>query len=280
MLLIVGECLVMSPGQPSGAPAIAAWVAARLGAEVTFVGGVGADRNGALLRSALEAAGVRPALVTLPGLRTASASVEYHADGSRAFRFDVAGTAATAVQPADLGELPARATWVHVSGSGVLFGGTTADAVVAAVEQGRASGAMVSVDPNLRAELADREQRGILRDLCLRADVLFPTEDELLDLDLHEDDLVARGTVVCRTMAGDGARLRAGAIDVHVPAVLGPHEVVDPDGAGDTFAAAAIVSRMRGADWVDALGTASRVVAVAIAVEGPMSAPLTPADLD
>lgn len=269
------------PGpQPSGAPAIAAWVAAKLGAPTAFVGGIGNDRNGHLLRETLHDAGVvTDGLVVKPGLPTATAKVEYFADGSRAFEFAVAGSAATAVAVDDLGDLPERATWVHVSGSALLFGGATAEAVAMAVERGRAAGAVISVDPNLRAELADERARASLRNLCRTVDVLFPSEDELDGLGLDEDELVERGMVVCRTMAGDGARLRGAGVDVSVPAVAEPHEVVDPDGAGDTFAAAAIAARMRGMDWTDALGAASRVVARAIAVEGPMSARLGPADL-
>ncbi|HEY2272357.1 MAG TPA: PfkB family carbohydrate kinase [Jatrophihabitantaceae bacterium] len=269
------------PGpQPSGAPAIAAWVAAGLGIPTAFVGGIGADVHGRLLRETLRAAGVfMDGLVVKPGLPTATAKVEYFADGSRAFEFAVAGSAATAVRPDDLATLPDRATWVHVSGSALLFGGTTADTVVSAVERGRAGGAVVSVDPNLRAELADAGALAAVRDLCRTADVLFPSEDELEQLDLDEDELVDRGVVVCRTMAAAGARLRASGIDVSVPAVAQASEVVDPDGAGDTFAGAAIAARMLGRDWSDALEAASRVVARAIAVEGPMSARLAPGDL-
>jgi sugar/nucleoside kinase (ribokinase family) len=289
MLLIPGECLVIrarnappeSEPQPSGAPAIAAWVAASLGAPTAFVGGVGDDANGRLLRATLQRAGVvTDGLVTKTGLPTATAQVEYFADGSRAFEFAVAESAATAVHPADLGELPERATWVHVSGSALLFGGSTADTVLAAVARGRAAGALISVDPNLRAELADPGAYAMLRDLCMAVDVVFPSEGELEDLDLDEDELIGRGVVVCRTMAAAGARLRATGVDVFVAARAAAHEVVDPDGAGDTFAGAAIAARMHGADWRDALEAAARVVARAIAVEGPMSARLGPADLD
>lgn len=285
LLVIPGECLVMlHPGgrtpDPSGAPAIAAWVAARLGIDVVFVGGIGADDHGALLRDRLTKAGVAPTGITeLPGLRTATARVDYFTDGTRAFQFDVAGTAATGVPTEALGDLPGRASWLHLSGSTVLFGGATATTTTAAVERARAAGAIVSVDPNLRAELTDPNAHAVLRDLCASADVLFPSADELDALRLDEDELVDRGTVVCRTLDAAGARLRAGAIDVHVPAVAAPDQVVDADGAGDTFAAAVIAARMRGADWVDAMRVAARVVARAIAVEGPMSVALSAADL-
>ena len=287
MLLIPGECLAIShrgaadgaQPQASGAPAIAAWIAASLGTPTTFVGGVGEDGAGELIRSTLSGAGVRTALVTNARLPTATALVEYFPDGSRAFEFDVAGTAATAVAPVDLGELPEQAQWVHVSGSAVLFGGELADTVIDAVRRARDSGATVSIDPNLRAELDDPAQRAALRALCLQADVLFPSEGELDSLALDADTLVSLGVVVCETMAEAGARVRHGELDLHVPAVASPQDVVDPDGAGDTFAGAVIAARMRGADWAAATSFAAAIVARAIAVPGPMTVALSSADL-
>jgi hypothetical protein len=158
----------------------------------------------------------------------------------------------------------------------VLFGAPLSDAVIDAVRRGRDAGATVSIDPNLRAELDDPGRRAALRELCLLAHVLFPSEGELEQLDLDADELVSRGVVVCQTMAEAGARIRHREVDVRVPAVATPDEVVDPDGAGDTFAGAAIAARLRGADWVTAASIASAVVARAIAVPGPMTATLGP----
>ena len=286
MLLIPGEPIVILPRDPalapqaSGAPAIAAWAAASLGVPTIFLGGVGADAAGGLMRAALAAVVADPAaIVTKPGLPTATARVDYHPDGSRSFEFHVAGSAATALDRTDLDGRPEQATWVHVSGSALLFGGTTTGAVVEAVRRGRAAGATVSVDPNLRAELDDPTGLAAVRQLCEQADILFPSEGELEALGLDEDHLVATGTTVCRTMAADGARLRAGRLDLTIPAVVPAEKVVDPDGAGDTFAGAVIASRMRGSTWGDAIRAASRVVARAITVAGPMTMSLRPDDL-
>lgn len=288
MLLIAGEPIVIlssnraagSPAQASGAPAITAWVAARLGAETSFVGAVGDDVHGELVRTTLAAAGIDPATIAVrTDLPTATAVIEYAADGSRSFEFGVADSAATALHLDDLSDLPERAAWVHVSGSAVLFGGSLAEVVAAAVRRGRAAGATVSIDPNLRAELDDPDLLAALRELCLEADVLFPSEGELEALGLDEQRLVASGVVVCRTMAERGARLRAGELDIHIPAAAPPDAVVDPDGAGDTFAGAVIAGRLDGLDWPAAAHAAARIVARAVTVAGPMTVPLDRSDL-
>jgi fructokinase len=206
--------------------------------------------------------------------------VQYRPDGSREFRFAVVDSAATTLTVEDLAELPERASWLHVSGSAVLFGDPLAQAVEAAARRARAVGAMVSVDPNLRAELGDVDLRRRLAALCRSADVLFPSDGESSELGLDEDELVAAGRVVCRTSGSNGARLRSGDLDVAVPAVATAEQVVDADGAGDTFAGAIIAARMGGLDWQSAVHTAARLVARAIAVPGPMTLDLHPSDLN
>jgi sugar/nucleoside kinase (ribokinase family) len=90
---------------------------------------------------------------------------------------------------------------------------------------------------------------------------------------------VAGGVAICQTMAHEGARIRHGNLDQIVPAVAQPGEVVDPDGAGDTFAACVIAARWHGADWATAVSAASVLVARAIGVPGPMTVSLRPHDL-
>jgi sugar/nucleoside kinase (ribokinase family) len=286
MLVIAGESIVLTsrstdrPAAPdtwaSGAPAIAAWVAARLGAPAVFLSAVGDDEDGRLIASTLSEAGVdTTGLAIRPGRPTARATVEYRPDGSRRFDFAVADSAAPTLEVADLGDWPERARWVHVSGSAVLFGDPMAAAVEELVARGRKAGATVSVDPNLRAELTDAAARARLSQLCRQAHVLFPSDEELRELGLDEDELVAAGVTVCTTAAAEGARLRRPhAEEVFVPAIARPEEVVDPDGAGDTFAGATIAARLAGLDWQEAVAVASAVVARAIAVPGAMTVDL------
>jgi sugar/nucleoside kinase (ribokinase family) len=288
MLVIAGEPIAVvtvtnaGPGraEPSGAPAIAAWIAARLGTPTVFVGAVGDDAHGRLIHDALSAAGVDPAHLAVRADRpTAAATVRYRPDGSREFSFAVVDSAATTLDDADLAGLPEQANWLHLSGSAVLFGDPLAHTVEAAARRAQMVGATVSVDPNLRAELDNVDLRDRLAALCRAADVLFPSDGELSGLGLDEDELLAAGRVICRTSGADGARLRVGHVDIAVPAVASAEQVVDADGAGDTFAGATIAARLAGQDWPSAVRTAAGLVARAIAVPGPMTVDLDPSDL-
>ncbi len=111
MILAVGEALVefrrlSTDGRiavagewagpfPSGAPAIFASVAARLGAPTALVAGVGEDAFGDALLSRVRRDGVRTdAIGVQPHRRTAVAFVAYDATGGRDFWFSVPDSAA------------------------------------------------------------------------------------------------------------------------------------------------------------------------------------------
>ena len=292
MLLIVGEALVAfqrdvsvapartRPPDPSGAPAISAYIVARLGVPTAFVGGVGADDLGALFCRTLYGAGVRPGTVAVAtDLPTATATIDYHADGSRSFAFDVAGIAATAVTADSLSDLPELATWLHVSGSALQFGEPLATTVLTAARRARDAGAVVSLDPNVRREAMTPAAAGHVLELLGHADYVFPSEGELEALRVTEQSLVRRGAVVCSTLGADGCAVATSEDRVELPAASGGTAVVDTDGAGDTFAAGFVAAIIAGAEPVTAARIAGQVAAKAIAVEGPMTVTLTPADL-
>ena len=292
MLLIVGEALVAfqrdvsvtpvrtRPPDPSGAPAISAYIAARLGVRTAFVGGVGADGLGVLFRRTLYRAGVqRGTVAMLTDLPTATAKIDYHADGSRSFEFHVAGTAATAVTTDKLGDLPEQATWLHLSGSALQFGEPLASTVLAAAQRAHAAGAVFSLDPNVRVEAMGPAAADNVVELLSYADYVFPSEGELDVLGMTEESLVSRGAIVCTTVGAAGCVVATPVERVELPAASGGTDVIDTDGAGDTFAAGFIAAIMSGAEPVAAARVAGRVAAKAVAVVGPMKVALTPADL-
>jgi sugar/nucleoside kinase (ribokinase family) len=290
-LLVVGEALVefMRPERelpldrpgpmvgpfPSGAPAIFASVAARLGVPTALCAVVGDDPFGDLILERLARDGVETEAVRVdPGHTTATAFVAYTSAGERTFVFHVRHAAAAVLNPSDLGDLPERAAWLHVSGSTLALGEGMAATAVEAARRVRAAGGRLGVDPNVRPEAASAETLAAVRDLVGAADVVFPSEGELAALGVDEDELVAGGTIVCTTRGSAGASVRAADMSVEVPAP--PVREVDPTGAGDTFAAGFTAATLLGADPEDAAIVACRLAARSVETLGPMEAPVEP----
>jgi fructokinase len=289
MLLIVGETLAAFMRQlatdadrnlpfsgpwASGAPAIAAYSAAMLGAPTHLVAGIGQDASGDTIRGRLSAAGVTCHESGGGRLRpTATAYISYYLDGHREFDFAVEDTAATAVLEADLATLPESASWLHLSGSALLFGEPLATAAMSALRRARAGGATVSVDPNVRTEALTPASAALLTEALTLADVIFPSTGELEALGLSVAGLTRRGTTVCSTDGPHGARLQTREGTWVIPA--GSSDPVDTDGAGDSFAGGYIAAAMAGATPQQAARAGSRAAAESIAVPGPMQAELT-----
>ena len=296
MILAVGEALVefrrLTPdgriaaaGEwvgpfPSGAPAIFASVAARLGAPSALVASVGADALGDMLLSRMRRDGVRTdALGVQPARRTAVAFVAYDAAGDRDFWFSVPDSAAVVVDHAGLDRIAGHADWLHVCGSTLTFGGEVADAVEATAARVRAAGGSLSVDPNLRPN-ASPAALARTRELARDADVLFPSDGELDALGLAEDELLARGALICHTRGAAGAVVSGHAVGPAPVVVPAPSATeVDPTGAGDTFAAAFVTATRAGADPVSAARTACAIAARSVAVMGAMELTVGPEDL-
>jgi fructokinase len=289
MLLIVGETLVAFMRQlaadadqdlpfsgpwASGAPAIAAYSASMLGAPTHLVAGIGRDAAGDNIRSRLCAAGVTCHESSGGHLRpTATAHITYYLDGHREFGFAVGGTAATAVLEADLAALPESASWLHLSGSALLFGEPLAASAMSALRRAHATRATVSVDPNVRTEALTPASAALLTEALTLAHVIFPSTGELEALGLSVAELTRRGATVCATDGPHGARLETREGTWVIPAE--PSDPVDTDGAGDTFAGGYIAATMAGATPQEAARAGSRAAAESIAVPGPMQAELT-----
>jgi fructokinase len=289
MLLIVGETLVafirqraadadqdppFSGPWASGAPAIAAYSASMLGAPTHLVAGIGRDAFGDEIRGRLSAAGVTCHESSGGHLKpTATAYITYYAGGHREFEFEVANTAATAVLEADLASLPESASWLHLSGSALLFGEPLAASAMSALRRARTAGATVSVDPNVRAEALTPAAGALLAEALTLAHVIFPSTGEIEALGLSRTDLAGRGATVCSTDGPHGARLETSEGTWVIPA--GSSDPVDTDGAGDNFAGGYIAAAIAGATPLEAARAGSRAAAESIAVPGPMQAELS-----
>jgi len=294
VILAIGEILVefrratadgllTAPGEwagpfPSGAPAIFASVASRLGDEAALVATVGADAFGEALTARMRRDGVvADALRVLPDRSTAVAFVAYDDAGGRDFWFSVPDSAAVEVDRAALGLLRPEADWLHVCGSTLAFGGATAEAIEATAQHVLRAGGRVSLDPNLRPNAGPRALSRTA-ELARAADVLFPSDGELETLGVTEAELTGRGALICRTRGRVGTTLIEGGhepVDVPAPA----EDEVDPTGAGDTFAAAFVTATRAGAEPVAAARAACALAARSVGILGAMELPLDRADL-
>jgi 2-dehydro-3-deoxygluconokinase len=260
---------------------------ARLGHSVAWIGRVGADEFGVMVRRMLAAEGVQARIRVDPqaptGLmvkyrRTSTVTqVMYYRKGSAGSRLDRSD-----IDP----ELIRSAQVLHLTGITPALSDTARDAVGYAVELARAAGVTVCLDLNYRSKLWSPEQAGpVLAGLVAGADIVFATEPEAR--------LVVDGTApveLGRALAALGPRqvvIKRGALgavavidDEVLNVVPYPVTEVDPVGAGDAFAAGYLATLLDGGGPVKRLDTGALAGAFAVTVPGDWEGLPHPADLD
>ncbi|MDR1799798.1 MAG: sugar kinase [Bifidobacteriaceae bacterium] len=253
----------------SGAPCIFASASARLGCPTVVGAGVGQDEFGDLLVAKLAAGGAQVDHVfRAPGLPTADGFVRYHQGGGRRFIHHVFGTAAVEYPLDWVQRVLDGATWLHLCGCTLGFGGPMALAVSAALEQAAASGLGISFDPNVRPESMRGELGQLMGRAVAVATVVLASEGELEALGTSTAALVEQGKTVCHKHGAAGATVHFGGRSVAVPAIKVTE--VDPDGAGDIFAAGFVAATLAGRDPVAATELACQVAGESVTVPGPM----------
>ena len=270
---------------PSGAPAIFADQAARMGARAHLFGGVGRDGFGraVLARLRSDGVGVEGVAVT-PGLSTGTAFVSYHDDGSRDFIFHLAGTAADAFEvAADM--LPAAPVVLHVSGASLGVPRLRA-AILRAVAAALEAGGSVTCDPNARPELMrDDAARAALDEVVACAACLMPSIGDLGFLlpDLGEEAAIERllrsgAGIVALKRGANGATILADGARHDIPG----HAVdeIDPTGAGDCFCGTFVASLTQGASPAEAGRRANAAGAIAVTRRGPMEGNSGPEEIE
>lgn len=247
----------------AGAEANLAIGAARLGARTAWVGRVGDDEFGALIRQTLAGQGVDVGGVVVdPEAPTGLMVKERRTAAVTRVSYRRSGSAGSRLAPGDIDpDLVRRAKVLHVTGITPALSDTARDAVRAAVELAQSAGVLVSVDLNHRDGLwSPADAVADYRWLVARCDVLFATESEIamVDADGPAEVLVKRGARGA-TAVIDGVTLEAPVFDV---------TTLDPVGAGDAFAAGYLAERIAGADPAQRLRTAAAAGAFAVTVQG------------
>jgi len=227
---------------PGGGPYNTARTMARLGAPVTFLGGLAGDGIGRLLRDRLVAEGVGIGLSAPSAAPSTLAVADVDHEGSASYRFYLAGTsAADADYPALRAALPGDLTAVHVGSLGLIME-PSGSAVERLVLTDAPRSALVMLDPNCRAG-AVADKAAYLRRvqaIARRADIVKASAADLAYLYPGQSPaeaaaaLLALGAAV--VLVTDGPHLARAFLPGTVLAADVPRvRVVDTIGAGDAF---------------------------------------------
>lgn len=273
---------------PSGAPAIFIDQCARIGGQAAMIGAVGDDDFGRLNTDRLARDGADISGISVdPDYPTGSAFVRYRPDGSRDFVFNIARSAAARFGwTDDVSALCARAGHLHVMGSALSMP-VAAEVIAAAARMIRARGGTISLDPNLRKEIAyDAATEARFRDLVGMADLLLPTGEELQRAAgvAGQDAAIARlfdlgvREIALKQGAAGATVFQPGTAPIRTPGLAVTE--VDPTGAGDCFGGAYVACRRLGMPVARALSYANAAGARNVTVLGPMEGAGTRAELD
>ncbi|TKB03110.1 sugar kinase [Alteromonas portus] len=273
---------------PSGAPAIFADQAAKIGASVAFIGCAGNDGFGELILNRLRSDGVDVSGISRSDeLPTGTAFVTYQKDGNREFIFNISNSAAAlinedSVDPA----LASNCRYFHVMGSSLGNAGSIA-AVKRALALVKQSGGKVSFDPNIRPEImvspVIQEATQLILEAC---DILLPSEIDLHYFcgDVPESDAVetllnkySMDMVVVKN-AAEGCVYYDRTRSIKMPSFKVTE--VDPTGAGDCFGGTLIACLAQEIEIERALKLANAAGALAVTQRGPMEGNSTVNELD
>lgn len=230
---------------PGGAPCNVLSMLQKLGKTTKFIGKVGNDQFGNMLRHTIEEVGIDSTyLLKDPDIPTTLAFVHTLEDGDRDFSFYRKPGADLMLRESDICEEMFSDASIFHFGTLSMTDADVTKATLKAVQIAKSKGMIISLDPNLRPPLWDspdhaREQMLKAISLC---DVLKISDNEIQFVSGLEDyDEGVKflqdefGTkLICLTLGKDGSRAYYDGIKLEVKGFEQPN-VIDTTGAGDTF---------------------------------------------
>lgn len=228
---------------PGGAPANVLAMYAKLGGKTAFIGKVGADDFGVFLKTAIQTAGIDVSgLLQTQEAPTTLAFVQLNERGDRSFTFYRKPGADICLKADEVKEELLQNCRVFHFGSVSLTDEPCRTATLSAAKKAKASGAVISYDPNYRPLLWSSEKVATSRmlEVLPLADILKVSEEEMVLLtgetarDKGAIKLAQYGAVlVIVTLGSEGAFYYA-------PCGCGKLQTydvktVDTTGAGDAF---------------------------------------------
>ena len=234
--------IISFSANPGGAPANVAVASSRLGASSQFIGCIGEDSFGEMLRKTLT-----QNKVALDGLQitdkasTTLAVVTVTPDGERSFSFLRKPGADTMIdRQKAIGAL--KGTGILHFGSVSLAAENCRGTIIDIVRAARESGALISYDPNYRSTLwkSEDEARTWIRSVIPLCDMVKISDEETVlvtgEVDCGEAAaaLIRQGVrLVVVTLGAKGAYWSFNGMDGLVDGFR--VKVADTNGAGDTF---------------------------------------------
>ncbi len=239
---IDGNGIAHFAANPGGAPANVAVAAARLGADAAFVGCIGEDAFGDMLKETLIRQRVNiDGLQVTPLTNTTLAVVTVDPTGERSFSFYR--------KPGADPRIDAKKAIQAVKGTGILHFGsvsltdpTCRDAIVSTVTAAKSDGALITYDPNYRAALWQNEDAAMLqmRAVLPLCDIVKISDEETMLLCGVKDPRAAARKLMemgvklaVVTLGSEGALWQLGDLEGQAPGFK--VKVADTNGAGDTF---------------------------------------------
>ena len=259
-----------------GAESNVAIALSRLGTPVTWLGRVGRDSLGDLIRRELAAEGVNTVVIVDDDAPTGLMIKERRMASATRVWYYRAGSAGSRLEPADMPEeLIRRAGLLHVTGITPALSESAAQATRHAMRSAREAGVLVSFDLNYRSKLWGAEEaRHTYLDLIGLADVVFAGESEaaiavgvtgsVAETARRLGDLGPKQVII--KLGEHGCFARVNEISYEQAAV--PVTVEDTVGAGDGFVAGYLSELHRGSPVAVRLITAVSVGAFACTVAG------------
>ena len=228
---------------PGGAPANLLTAASHMGYRTSFIGKVGADMHGALLKQTLEAEHIATdALIMDENYFTTLAFVAINEDGEREFSFARKPGADTQLKKTELDNSLLENCKIFHFGSLSLTAEPSREATFEAIRIAKQAGALISYDPNYREPLWKDLQTAVegMKSVIPQVDVMKVSDEESLLLtgapnyEAAADLLLAMGPqLIAVTLGKDGVLLATSGKKEVISGFM--VDAVDTTGAGDSF---------------------------------------------
>ena len=248
----------------------------RLDTSVAWVGRLGNDSLGQLIRRELLAESVQVVSVWDEEAATGLMIKERRTPSSTKVSYYRGNSAGSRLCPDDIpADLIHGARLLHLTGITPALSASAAAAVQYAIDCAKAAGVKVSFDLNYRSSLWSMEEaKSLYRDLIAQADVVFAGEDEAaIVVGSAEDPMhLAHRLAECGPnqvvikLGPAGCVALVDGVEYGQPAIR--VEVVDTVGAGDAFVAGYLAEWLRDESVPQRLLTAVRTGAFACMVPG------------